>query len=234
MRAKLAHHIAVGFVLSAASIAPAFTARITRDLPSRAQTQAAQSSAAHRTDAVEFHDAWRKLWEDHITWTRMVIIGVFDDLTCTPEYTARLLQNYEDMEDALAPYYGDDAETLGDLIQDHLLIAAELLAAAKAGDTAAFEDARDRWYANGREIADFMAEINPRYWPLSEGEDMWVEHLDATLAEAVAHLSNDCAGDVRAYDLVHELALEMADFFSDGIIQQFSTRFGNRNAVIHK
>jgi hypothetical protein len=234
MRTSTALRIVGAFVLSAATISPALSARMTGDLPSRAQTAVRTSPAAHRTDAVAFHDAWRKLWEDHITWTRMVIIGIFDDLTCTPEYTARLLQNYEDMEDALAPYYGDDAETLGDLIQDHLLIAAELLTAAKAGDTVAFEDARDRWYANGREIAEFMAEINPRYWPLSEGEDMWVEHLDATLAEAVAHSANDCAGDVRAYDLVHDLALEMADFFSEGIIQQFSTRFGNRNAVIHK
>src|SRR5262245_59971379 len=215
MRATTVRRIAGAFILLAASIAPALAAPTSHRPQPQGRMQVAQNGGgSHRTDAVDFHDAWRKLWEDHITWTRMVIIGVFDDLACTPEYTARLLQNYEDMEDALRPYYGDDAETLGDLIQEHLLIAAELLAAAKAGDTAAFDDAKDRWYATGREIAAFMAEINPRYW--SDGEDMWIEHRDATLAEALAHAANDCAGDVRAYDKVVDLAMEMADFFSDG------------------
>jgi hypothetical protein len=37
-----------------------------------------------------------------------------------------------------------------------------------------------------------------RYWALDETQQMWKEHLNATLAEAVVHLSDDCAGDVVA------------------------------------
>src|SRR5438045_286235 len=115
-----------------------------------------------------YHDEWRKLWEDHITWTRVVIIGILDELPGTNTYVGRLLQNYEDMETALAPYYGDDAEVLGDLIKDHLVIAAELLTAANNGDTAAFNDAKARWYANAHDIAIQMNEMNPQFWPLEE------------------------------------------------------------------
>ena len=93
-------------------------------------------------------------------------------------------QNYEDMEAALAPYYGDDAEVLGDLIKEHLVIAAEILTAANNGDTAAMNDAVERWYANAHDIAVQMNEMNPKFWPLEETEQMWVEHLDATLAES--------------------------------------------------
>ncbi len=178
-----------------------------------------------------YHDTWRKLWEDHITWTRMVIIGIEDSLPGTPAYEARLIQNYEDMEDALAPYYGDKAEVLGDLIQDHLLIAVDILTAAKAGDTNAVGTAVAAWYENGRDIARFMARLNPRHWKRADVEKMWSEHLDHTLAEAVAHLSNDFAGDVAAYDKVHDLALEMADFFSNGVIRQFDNRFKDENAL---
>lgn len=173
-----------------------------------------------------YHDQWRKLWEDHITWTRMVIVGVFKDLPCTNDYAGRLLQNPNDMADALRPYYGDEAaDHFADLVTDHLTIAVEVLSAAKVGDTAAFEEANARWYANGEEIAALMTQLNPRGWPADESEMMWEEHLDATLAEAVAVLQDQCAADVQAYDTVHDMALEMADFFSDGVAQQFRSRF---------
>lgn len=183
----------------------------------------AQPLAKQKTSRLAYHDEWRKLWEDHITWTRVVIIGILNELPGTSVYINRLLQNYEDMEDALAPYYGEDAEVLGDLIKDHLVIAAEILQAAKAGQP--LDDLIASWYANAHDIAVQMNEMNPQFWPLEETEQMWTDHLDATLAEAVAHLTGDFAGEVAAYDEVHDLALEMADFFSDGVMQQFPSRF---------
>jgi len=183
----------------------------------------AKPLASQKTSRLAYHDEWRKLWEDHITWTRVVIIGILDDLPGTSVYVDRLLQNYEDMEDALAPYYGEEAEVLGDLIKDHLVIAAEILQAAKAGQP--LDDLIASWYANAHDIAVQMNEMNPQFWPLEETEQMWTEHLDATLAEAVAHLTGDFAGEVAAYDQVHDMALEMADFFSNGVMQQFPSKF---------
>ena len=185
----------------------------------------AQPLTAKKTSRQAYHDEWRKLWEDHITWTRVVIIGILDSLPGTDAYIGRLLQNPEDMAEALRPYYGDEADVLGDLITDHLVIAAELLTAAKNGDTAGFNDAYARWYANAHDIAVQMNEMNPQFWPLEETEQMWVEHLDATLAEAVAHLEGRFEDEVAAYDKVHDLALEMADFMSNGVIKQFPSKF---------
>ena len=175
--------------------------------------------------ALQYHDTWRALWEDHINWTRSVIIGTLDSLPGTARYTARLLDNYDDMEDALRPYYGDDADELGDLIEEHLTIAVEILNAAKIGDQAALDDAKARWYANADEIAAMMAEMNPKRWKLDEAKEMWRLHLDATLEEAVAHLTADFDSEVEAFDIVHARALEMADFFSYGVIRQFPQRF---------
>ena len=183
----------------------------------------AQPLAAQKTSRLAYHDEWRKLWEDHITWTRVVIMGILSDLPGTDVYVGRLLQNYVDMEDALAPYYGEDAEVLGDLILDHLVIAAEILKAAKAGQP--LGDLVASWYANAHDIAVQMNAMNPEFWPLEETEQMWVDHLDATLAEAVAHLEGRFEDEVAAYDLVHDLALEMADFFSDGVMKQFPSQF---------
>lgn len=178
-----------------------------------------------KTPRQAYQDEWRKLWEDHITWTRVVIIGVLNELPGTGAYVDRLLQNYVDMEDALEPYYGDNAEVLGDLIRDHLVIAAEILTAAREGDTERLNDAVARWYANADDIAVQMNRMNPEFWPLEESRKMWTDHLDATLDEATAHLDGDFEREITAYDLIHDLALEMADFFSSGVIRQFPSRF---------
>jgi hypothetical protein len=183
----------------------------------------AQPLAKQKTSRLAYHDEWRKLWEDHITWTRVVIIGILDELPGTNAYIARLLQNYEDMEDALAPYYGEDAEVLGDLIQDHLVIAAQILQAIHDGQ--ATDELIASWYANANDIAVQMNQMNPQFWPLDEGKKMWKEHLDATVAEVLAHHEDRFADEVAAYDLVHDLAVEMADFFSNGVMQQFPSRF---------
>ena len=186
----------------------------------------ATAQAKAKMDRQVFHDAMRKLWEDHITWTRLVIIGVFEDLPDLDPTVQRLLQNQVDIGDAIKPFYGDEAgNQLTALLTDHILIAAEILQAAKNGDTAAMEDAIDRWYANADNIAEFLNTANPRNWPLEEMKAMMREHLDLTLEEAVAYLNGDYEASIAAYDQVHLQALEMADMLSTGIIKQFPNKF---------
>ena len=47
------------------------------------------------------HDAMRKLWEDHITWTRVFIISAVGDLPDKATATERLLQNQVDIGNAI-------------------------------------------------------------------------------------------------------------------------------------
>ena len=184
------------------------------------------AEAKPKVDAQAFHDAMRKLWEDHITWTRMVIVSTFADLPDQGPTVQRLLQNQEDIGDAIKPFYGDAAgEQLSALLRDHILIAAEILQAAEDEDDAALEDAIERWYANADDIAEFLNAANPENWPLEEMRAMMREHLDLTLQEAVAYLNGDYSASIDFYDQVHIQALEMADMLSEGIIRQFPNKF---------
>ena len=184
------------------------------------------AEAKPKVDAQAFHDAMRKLWEDHITWTRMVIVSTFADLPDQGPTVQRLLQNQEDIGDAIKPFYGDAAgEQLSALLRDHILIAAEILQAAEDEDDAALEDAIERWYANADDIAEFLNAANPENWPLEEMRAMMREHLDLTLQEAVAYLNGDYSASIDFYDQVHIQALEMADMLSEGIIRQFPSKF---------
>jgi hypothetical protein len=184
--------------------------------------------------ALAFHDAMRKLWEDHITWTRNVIISfevnepdpsvVLPDLNAA---LARLFQNQVDIGNAIKPFYGEAAgNQLTALLHDHIAIAGEILQAVKVGDAAAYQDANARWYANAHDIAVFLSEtLDPPLGSLAEMDEMMKDHLDATTEEVVARLTGDWTGDVAAYDKVHNQALQMADMLSNGIIANFPAKF---------
>jgi hypothetical protein len=168
----------------------------------------------------------RRLWEDHVTWTRLAIISLTTDAPDTEATVGRLLQNQTDIGDAMKPFYGEAAgEELTRLLRDHILIAADLVAAAKAGDQPAAAEAQSRWTANADEIAAFLASANPRSWNLDQMTAMLREHLRLTTNEALARLRGDWAADVAAYDEIHVHALGMADMLSTGIVKQFPKRF---------
>lgn len=178
---------------------------------------------------LEFRNDMRRLWEDHVVWTRMAIVSFAADLPDFEPIAERLLRNQADIGDAFAPYYGRGAaDQLTDLLREHILIAVDVLVAAKAGDQAALADAQARWEANADEIAAFLHAANPRNWRLSTMRAMMREHLELTTQEAVARLTGDFEADIAAYDAVHHHILGMADTLSTGVVRQFPHRFAGR------
>jgi hypothetical protein len=111
------------------------------------------------------------------------------------------------------------------LLKEHILIAAALIDAAKAGDAAKQDDATKRWSANADAIAAFLSGANPGNWPLPEMKSMMHKHLELTTAEVVARLKKDWTADISAYDDVQGQILKMADMLSTGIVKQFPSRF---------
>ncbi|MET0799594.1 MAG: hypothetical protein ABWZ53_00280 [Actinomycetota bacterium] len=177
-------------------------------------------------NARQFHDAMRKLWEDHVTWTRLFIVSFAADLPDLGPTADRLLQNQVDIGDAIRPFYGDAAgDRLTKLLTEHITTAVDVLTAAKAGDSGAFDEALASWYRNGRQIARFLHEANPDNWPLRAMRRMMREHLDLTLAEASHRLAGDFEQDIADYEAVHVEILHMADMLSRGIIRQFPGMF---------
>jgi hypothetical protein len=168
----------------------------------------------------------RVLWEDHIVWTRLAIISLTTGSPDTQATVARLLENQTDIGDAVKPFYGKAAgNELTRQLRVHILVAADLVAAAKAGDQAKLGEAQARWQQNAKEIAAVLASVNPRYWKAGAVEAMLGVHLKLTTQETVARLEGKWAADVAAYDKIHRHALMMADTLSSGIVKQFPQRF---------
>ena len=184
------------------------------------------NAGALSSKAVTLRTDMRKLWEDHVTWTRLAIISLESGTPDTEATVARLLRNQADIGNAIKPYYGNAAgNTLTQLLRTHILIAADVIAAAKAGDQQKLADAQARWDANADQIAATLNTVNPHYWKLGAMKAEMHRHLKLTTEEAVARLHGDWNADVVAYDKVVNHILHMSDMLTNGIVQQFPSRF---------
>ena len=168
----------------------------------------------------------RYLWADHASWTRDVIIGLLDQTPDAHNALARLLQNQVDIGNAIKPYYGDaTGQALTDLLTEHIVLAGDILVAARDGDTEGFNRANIAWYQNGDDISVFLNSANPENWELEPMKMHMNHHLDLTLAEAVAHLEGRHDDEVQIYDDVFEQLMGLADILADGIANQFPDQF---------
>ena len=167
----------------------------------------------------------RKLWADHVIWTREYIVAAVAGTPDAEAAAGRLLRNQDDIGNAIVPFYGSGAGTaLTGLLKQHIMIAVDLVAAAKAGNDAKFKDADSRWSANVVEIAGLLSGANP-HWPKKDVLDLLNLHLNLTKGEAVARLKKDWKADVQAFDDIFTEINTVADTLTAGIIAQFPAKF---------
>jgi hypothetical protein len=192
----------------------------------------AKTSNASQADA-----AWmlkqdmRKLWTDHVVWTREYIVAAIGGQPEAQSAADRLMRNQEDIGNAVAKYYGDAAgRQLTALLKQHIGIAVDVVTTARAGDKAGFKQADDRWQQNGVEIADFLSKANPN-WPRETLVAMMKKHLATTTTEVEARLNKNWNDDVKAFDAVYDHILNMSDALADGIVKQFPEKFGKSENV---
>jgi hypothetical protein len=185
----------------------------------------AASDKLNQTKVTELRIAVHDLWIEHVVWTRQYIVAAAAGSPDAGFAAERLLKNQEDIGDAIKPFYGEEAgDQLTSLLKDHILIAVDLLEAAKAGDAEAVEQIEADWYDNADDIATFLSGANP-YWTKEALTSMLNEHLVLTKTEAVARLTGDYATDVATFDALYVHAVSMADTFTAGIVDQFQERF---------
>lgn len=174
---------------------------------------------------VDLRMAMRKLWEDHIIYTRNYIISALADLEDAGKIAERLLKNQDDIGNAIKPIYGDEAgEKLTSLLRDHILVATEVVKAAKMGNNEELAKANKKWEANAVDIASFLSGANPN-WPKQDLVNMLYKHLALTTGEVVSRLKKEWVADIDFYDKGHEHMLMFADTLTNGIVKQFPNKF---------
>jgi hypothetical protein len=154
----------------------------------------------------------RSAWEQHVWWTRMVIIGILKDMKDLPYSTARLLRNPKDIANIFRPTFGNMiADRIAYLFEQHLVIAAELVNAVKNNEVTKINDANKRWFANADDIANYFSTVSP-YYNRQELQQMLYEHLNLTKEEAATYLKGEFENNIKVFDRIEAQALMMATF----------------------
>ena len=167
----------------------------------------------------------RLLWEQHVYWTRMLLISIAEKLKDQHDVTDRLLENPYNIADVYAEYYGEStANTIAQLLTEHMQIGAGLITALRDNKSAESDILTKKWYENADKMADAFNSINP-YYDRNELQKMLYSHLDLTLHEVAMRLSENYIADITTFNEVEHEAISTADYLSIGIMQQFPEKF---------
>lgn len=165
------------------------------------------------------------VWEQHIMWTRMLLISIAENLKDLGATEARLLRNPRDIANVFRPYYGTAvASEIEGLLAEHLIIGKDLIVALKNNNEEQAMILNRKWYQNADAMAEAFSSINP-FYPKEEIRQMLYEHLRLTTNEVSARLAGNYAEDIVAYDMVQQEILRMSQFFVTGIVRQFPNLF---------
>jgi len=175
--------------------------------------------------ACDLKMAERKLWIDHVLWTRIFIVSDLASLEDKEPVLERLLKNQDDIGNSIKPYYGKEAgDKLAALLRDHIKLAGQVVDAAKSGKKRALEKYNKLWYENADEIANFLSSVNPKY-SNKVLKDMLYRHLQLVTEQAVNRLNKDWKKDIEAFDEGEDHMIKFADIIAEGIIRQFPQKF---------
>ena len=161
------------------------------------------------------------VWEQHIMWTRMLLISIAENLKDLDATQARLLQNPKDIADIFRVFYGDSvANIIQNLLTEHLVIGKDLIVALKNNNQTQAAILNKKWYKNADDIANAFSSINP-FYPKNEIQKMFYKHLQLTTDEVNFRLKGDYSADIKAFDMVQKEILNMSHFLVNGIVKQF-------------
>jgi hypothetical protein len=174
---------------------------------------------------VKLREEMQELWIEHAWWTRSVMVSKLANLEDQNELLNRLLQNQVDIGNLIKPYYEDEAgNKLTELLKEPIVIAGEIIDAAKKGDQKNVDKLNKDWVRNADEIVAFLTSANPN-WSKKELTDMFYTHLKFIKDEVTHRLKKEWAADIQTADLNETHLLHMSNILTDGIVKQFPEKF---------
>ena len=175
---------------------------------------------------LKFSNNMRKLWTDHVWWTRNYIISAASDLPDINDILDRLMLNQEHLGTLFGKFYGKKiGQEITGALKEHIQGAGNIIDSVKKGTNDLTPGFIDSWYKNAEMIGNYLFNLNSDHWDKTILIEAMYKHLDDTLSEATHRLNKEYYLDIQDYDKIVDHILVMADIFSQGIINQFPNKF---------
>jgi len=176
--------------------------------------------------AIDFRLSVRALWQYQVTWTRSHIVSVLSGLDDVEPVERKLVKNQEQIGNAIKPYYGGMAgNRLAVLLRQHIVIAIEIVRAAKAQDAGALQRAQERGLKNADAISNLLGRANNPLWDKQYMRRMFYRHLEYVTLQVSCRIKKDWDSEIRAYDDGLQHVLLLSDLLANGVVQQFPEKF---------
>lgn len=168
----------------------------------------------------DLREQMRMAWLEHVYWTRMFIVSAAGGIQDQQEIVGRLLANVDRIVSLFARQYPqNESNQLRELLTAHVELIGGLVTMMKEGDNSRIPMQKDKLLANASDLARFLAEATPEFNEF-EIKDMMDMHLELTEQEIAERLAGEYAKDIETFGRIERQAVQMADYFADGLIRQ--------------
>lgn len=162
----------------------------------------------------------RKLWNDHIVWTRQYMISEMNNLPDKEAVLTRLRANARSISEEMSELHPSvDEQTMVSMLDSTVLFVTKLIFETNVGGTrtGAYETKEVLMKLMDR-MALYLNSVNEG-WKLPEMKMLLQGYLNETHNEILARKNQIWDADIAAYDRLNNHVLKIADAFASGTIQ---------------
>ncbi len=155
--------------------------------------------------------ALRRLFTDHAVYTRFFIESALKSLPDTDAITKRLLQNQEDIGDAVG------SDKLTELLKQHIMAAAGAVSAVKSNDKSKVDSAVKKVFANSKKVSRLISSLNPSKLPYDVVLEQFNKHNQYVIDMTVLLHQGKYSQGLKLYDEYFDHMMMFSDTLNNAL-----------------
>lgn len=168
---------------------------------------------------------WRALWSQYVIYQRNYIIAALNRSGDVQNAAEMMVKCQYEIAASWGKFFGTrGAAFLRALLnnEDQFLVA--VVGDTLAGDTQKLKQDVAAWYKAGTQLALYISESNPKYWPFRKIIVLVQEHIKYLTDQITARHNKQWILDTNAFNKSMAEILRFSDVITDGITRRQNDR----------